>query len=72
MVRLPLGALVASLSIVLGGVLGCAAPPEPDRAARRTTDARPGPTEFAVPEALRQRPRRPPRTEPAASITVCA
>ncbi|APR83279.1 Thiamin biosynthesis lipoprotein ApbE [Minicystis rosea] len=45
MSRLPLGALVASLSFVLG----CDAPPEPDRAARRTAEARPAPTEFAVP-----------------------
>ncbi|MFT3774387.1 MAG: FAD:protein FMN transferase [Minicystis sp.] len=45
MSRLPLGALVASLTIVLG----CDAPPEPDRAARRTAEARTAPTEFAVP-----------------------
>jgi len=45
MSRLPLGALVASLTIVLG----CDAPPEPDRTARRTAEARTAPTEYAVP-----------------------
>lgn len=47
MSRLSFGSLAAVPALVLG--LGCDAPPEPDRAARRTA---PAPTEFAVPPVV--------------------